>query len=175
MTNTSIKAGYLKERKTIREEWKAKNIAKLKEAVPGLEIDESKAQTVDVTDLAYRLNNREYYHVNIYGVTLRKTKLGLYIEMAEESKKKYGSQYEIFETDNKVYLIEELISSQVFVHEFFKDSGNKVKGKRRSRKVNKSTKGSYITLEGKRHYVSFLNEKEERDELISGEIVETIE
>jgi hypothetical protein len=126
---------------------------KIKAKFPGLEIKNLKTGGSLYGEYIVYLNERECIKVDSFMVYKSTTDLGFNIKYAEER----GEQYEVVETKNYIYVIESCFDWQVWIIKFFKGTGKHVKGTQISRKVYTTGKGSYINLEGKRHYVSFLN------------------
>lgn len=104
-------------------------------------------------DYRIMLNNMEYLSCDGVFTFKMETDLAMRIRWAEEE------TYEIVETENITYFIRSFVDWKVFIDEFYTGTGTKISYRRSTRVVNESSKGHYIELKGKRHYVSFLNNK----------------
>lgn len=157
MTNQEFKT-MIEEGKKRDHERRLKLREDIKKEFPGLEIEGLKEGGSLYTGYRVYLSNLEYVeHEGVY-IYKRPTDLGYAIKFAEEGAK----AYELIEvSDYKVVMVEEFLGWSVWVGEYVADSGSKLKGKRRTRKVHESSKGRYIELNGKRHYISFLNKEKE--------------
>ena len=156
MTNTEFKE-MIEEGRVRDQERRERLTAKIKEEFPGLELDGLKTGGSLYGDYRIYLNNLEYIGCDGVYCYRRPTDLGLYLGWAVEK----GRGYELVETGYRTVLLEEYAGTwAVWSYEFFTDSGSKLKGRRITKKVHQSSKGHYVELNGKRHYVSFLNNNE---------------
>lgn len=125
-----------------------KRLAQLQEEAPDLVIDPKKARLASGFNLIYQVDNLSYYEVNHSFAILLTTDLANAI--------KYAGTYQAIETSWKSFVVSCPIGNEVRVQEFFKDTGNRLKGKRAWRRILTNSKGTYVTLDGTRHYLTIV-------------------
>ena len=124
----------------------------LKES-PDLDISALKEDGSLYGEYKLYLNNKEYIGCDGICVVRSKTDLGLHIKWAGDR----GNAHEIVETEWRVFFLEEMTEGYVWYSAFFGNTGERIKGARSLKRVHRSTKGAYVILGNKRHYVNFLN------------------
>lgn len=118
---------------------------------PDLEIDERKLN-MDVVVAIYQIDNMRYIKLDYaYGAYLRYTDLYYDVDWLDRY---YGGKYKTIELGSRLLLVSDWDSCLgADVKEYWNGSGKRIKGKRRRRAAHQSTKGTYIELNGKRHYL----------------------
>jgi hypothetical protein len=141
----------IQQEKERNERYLRQGLERLAKEVPYLVIDPKKASIIDYTDVKYQVDNRMYYTIRYYGVSLFPTDLGYAIEYLG----KHNTKYTIKENEYSLYLISDWDSCLgATVEKYSKTTGSKYKHVRRWRATHESSKGKYIELDGARHYLT---------------------
>ena len=150
MTSAEFKK-VIEEREARQAEWKTRRLETLAKEMPDLVIDEKKARLESDLSLTYQLDLSRYIKVEYWGALELKTDYGFHIDFLN----KWGEEFVVIEKEYSVVVISDWDSCiGAGYEEFSKGTGKRYKGKRRRRVVNESSKGKYIELNGKRHYIN---------------------
>lgn len=139
--------------KAYMEERQGKMLKVITDEYPELDVDSCELMLVDGRTLRLYLDNTCYLEVNgLHGFVLESpTQLGIGIEIA---KKVTGGYQLVHFNSYAVALITPGYGDRIRVQEYTASKGSRCKGKRHYRTVHESTKGRYVELGGRRHYLT---------------------